>query len=77
MVLFNLVSSYCIQICVSHSVIFDSSPGSSILGILQARILEWVAISFPVYIDSVCILKVTDIIKTFRVTGPMSLVDWS
>ena len=24
----------------------DSPPGSSVLGILQARILEWVAISF-------------------------------
>ena len=24
-----------------------SSPGSSVHGILQARILEWVAISFP------------------------------
>ena len=77
MILFNLVSSYCIQICVSCSVIFDSSPGSSILGILQARILEWAAISFPMYLDSVCILKVTDIIKTFRVTSTMSLVNWS
>ena len=37
----------------SHSVVFDSCdpvdcslPGSSVHGILQARILEWVAISF-------------------------------
>ena len=37
-------------VCVSHSVMSDlmdcSSPGSSIYGILQARILEWVAIPF-------------------------------
>ena len=38
---------------VSHSVMFDSAtpltvglPGSSVHGILQARILEWVSISF-------------------------------
>ena len=38
--------------CVSHSVMSDSCdrmdcspPGSSVHGILQARILEWVAIS--------------------------------
>ena len=37
----------------SHSVVFDSSdpmdcspPGSFVHGILQARILEWVAIAF-------------------------------
>ena len=37
--------------CVSHSVMPDSLqpnglPGSSLRGILQARILEWVAIPF-------------------------------
>ena len=42
----------------SRSVMFDSLPpmdcslpGSSIHGILQARILEWVAISFSFYIE--------------------------
>ena len=41
----------CVCVCV-HSGVTDSlrphgpySPGSSVLGILQARILEWVAIS--------------------------------
>ena len=29
----------------------DSLPGSSIHGIFQARILEWVAISFTVIVD--------------------------
>ena len=40
-------------VCISHSVVFDSCdimdcslPGSSVHGILQARILEWVAIPF-------------------------------
>ena len=39
--------------CVSHSVVSDfllshglQPPGSSVHGILQARILEWVAIPF-------------------------------
>ena len=38
--------------CVSHSVVFDSlqtlklSMGFSLYGILQARILEWIAIPF-------------------------------
>ena len=41
-------------VCVSCSVVSDSvtpmdcsPPGSSVRGILQARILEWVAISSP------------------------------
>ena len=40
--------------CVSHSVVSDSCnpmdcspPGSSVHGILQARILEWVAFPSP------------------------------
>ena len=44
----------CVCACVSFSVVSDSLrlhglylPGSSVHGILQARILEWVAISFP------------------------------
>ena len=32
-----------------------SPPGSSILGILQARTLEWVAISFSILLDSDCL----------------------
>ena len=38
------------QVCVNHSVMSNSldssSPGSPVHGILQARILEWVAIHF-------------------------------
>ena len=30
----------------SYDLMADSLPGSSVLGILQARILEWVAIPF-------------------------------
>ena len=41
----------CVCVCVwSHSVVSDSAtpwtPGSSLHGILQSRILEWIAISF-------------------------------
>ena len=42
----------CVCVCVSHSVVSDScdfidcSPPGSSHGILQARILEWVAIPF-------------------------------
>ena len=38
----------CNQLLFSHSVVSDSvtPPGSSVHGILQARILEWVAIFF-------------------------------
>ena len=44
----------CVCYVLGHSVTFDSYdpmdcslPGSSVHGILQARVLEWVAISFP------------------------------
>ena len=34
-------------VCVSRSVMsYSAMPGSSVRGILQARVLEWVAISF-------------------------------
>ena len=40
--------SYVVQSCLTPSDPVDCSlPGSSIHGILQARILEWVTISFP------------------------------
>ena len=48
---FGILENVCV--CV-HSVVLDSCdsmdcnpPGSSVHGIFQARILEWVAISFP------------------------------
>ena len=48
-----------VKVKVSHSVMSDSCdpidcspPGSSVYGILQPRILEWVAISFPVHRSS-------------------------
>ena len=48
--LINLMSqseSEVTQLCLTHCDPMDCSPpGSSIHGILQARILEWVAISF-------------------------------
>ena len=43
----------CVCVCVSHSIVSDSlrpidcsPPGSSVHGILQARILEWVSMPF-------------------------------
>ena len=42
-----LVTQLCLTLCdpMDHSL-----PGSSVHGILQARILEWVAISFYIWI---------------------------
>ena len=39
-----LITQSCLTLCDSMDW---SPPGSSVLGILQARILEWAAISFP------------------------------
>ena len=36
----------CLTLCNPQMVIDGSPPGSSVPGILQARTLEWVAISF-------------------------------
>ena len=39
-----------LQSCLTSCDLMDSSPpGSSVHGIFQARILEWVAISFSIY----------------------------
>ena len=35
-----------VLVAQSYLILCDSMPGSSVHGILQARILEWVAISF-------------------------------
>ena len=40
----TLVTQSCLTLC---DPLEYSLPGSSVLGILQARILEWVAIPFP------------------------------
>ena len=43
----GLVRSEVAQLCVTlHNPMDCSLPGSSVHGILQARVLEWVAISF-------------------------------
>ena len=41
-----LVTQSCLTLCDRMDC---SLPGSSVHGILQARILEWVAVSFPRY----------------------------
>ena len=43
---------------VSYSLRYYGLPGSSVHGILQARILEWVADVCLTYIQSVHILRV-------------------
>ena len=45
-----LVAQSCQSLC---DPMYHSPPGSSILGILQARILEWVAISFRRWLNEV------------------------
>ena len=45
------IKKYVIDSCESMDC---SPPGSSVYGILQARVLEWVAISFPnIYIQEI------------------------
>ena len=39
-------NGYTTQICLVNNTIDDSTPGSAVPGTLQARALEWVAISF-------------------------------
>ena len=44
----GLAAAKSLQSCLTLCDPIDSSPpGSTVPGILQARILEWVAISFP------------------------------
>ena len=45
-----LVTQLCLTLC---DPMHCSPPGSSIHGIFQARILEWVAISF--FLSSICL----------------------
>ena len=51
------VSSVCVFVCVcqSQANLSDpmdcSLPGSSVHGILQARVLEWVTISFCIWVQ--------------------------
>ena len=46
----GLVAKTCLTLC---DPIDCSLPGSSVHGILQARILEWVAISFSNYLPKI------------------------
>ena len=59
-----------LQSCLTLCDPIDSSPpGSSIHGILQARILEWVAISFSIY-------SVTQIVSGMRSRSVCWVKDW-
>ena len=43
---FNVLCAKSLQSCLTHDAMDWTLPGSSVHGIPQARILEWVAISF-------------------------------
>jgi len=52
LLLYSAAAAKSLQSCPTLCDPIDSSlPGSSVPGILQARILEWVAISFSNYIQ--------------------------
>ena len=56
----SLFIAKCLQLCLTLCNPIDSSPpGSPVPGILQARTLEWVAISFskPIYYISINVLE--------------------
>ena len=61
---FPVILSFTHLTCVSHSVatlcdpMHCSPPGSSVCGILQARTLEWVAISFSTQQQSMCQIQI-------------------
>ena len=51
------------QLCpILHDPMDCSLPGSSIRGIFQARVLEWVAIAFSISYDSSCLIVLTNIL---------------
>ena len=58
-----LFSQSCPTLC---DPIDGSPPGSSVHGILQAKILEWVAISFFKWNSSAVIKKIRDTKRTFQ-----------
>ena len=53
------------QLCPTLSDPMDCSlPGSSVHGIFQARVLEWGAIAFSVYVSSVQLLSHVRLLAT-------------
>ena len=54
------------QLCLTlHDPMDCSLPGSSIHGIFQARVLEWVAIAFSmINLDSVLLIKIKYVLQT-------------
>ena len=68
----NIVSRYThaklLQLCLTLCDPMDCSlSGSSVHGILQARILEWVAIPFSVFQEVVNIKNIIEIFTSFCV----------
>ena len=52
-------------VCLSHSPMDCRSPGSSVHGILQARILEWVAISIPIKFYLLFVYSLNELMHLF------------
>ena len=66
-----------VQLCLTLCDPMDCSlPGSSVHGILQARILEWVAISFSSLTVGLYIIMATFYpLKNFGCVGMLEVVD--
>ena len=62
---FPMRESEVAQLCPTLSDAMDCSPpGSSVYGILQVRVLEWVAISFSLANTTICLSKLVKSKKT-------------
>ena len=66
------VAQSCLSLC---DPLDCSSPGSSLHGIFQARILEWVAISFSKW-SNLCLLHCRWILWTEQSEKPTEISDW-
>ena len=62
-----------VKSCPAHSNPMDHSlPGSSIHGIFQARVLEWVTIAFYIVTSSL-LMKERNVLKLRMAPGPSSI----
>ena len=76
--LFNILSAaksllFCLTLC---NPIHGSLPGSSIHGIFQARVLEWVAIAFSINMLSRLVITFLPRSKRFLISWLQSLSAW-
>ena len=63
------------QLCLTHHDPMDCSPrGSSVHGIFQARVLEWVAIAFSLYVSTTSYLLIHLLEDTWVLLTPEHLI---